>query len=359
MSTHFANSVLRSRLVSAIEVEQVPWLWSGWIARRALSVLDGDPGLGKSTLSFWLAARVSRGLPLPGEAKNTQRAPAGVLIASAEDSAAHTIRPRLEAAGADLDRIRIIDDVGEPDESGETTRNLQLPADLPLIEEQMKRDGASLLIVDPLMAYVGRDRQGRLIDPNRELSARKLLNDLKRLSESTESAVLVVRHLTKSGRASAVHRGTGSIGITGAARSVLLAGMHPEDADSRVLAMVKTNLAPRPKSWTYQFRTTENIATIAWGGACDLFADDLLSLRNKGNSEELGPVEKWLWDVLSQGPKEANKIYQMGRNAGISPRRVWTAAKTIRVSKWKSGFQGSWIWQLPTEPDMTEMPPLE
>lgn len=359
MSTHITNSVLRSRLASAIAVEQIPWLWPGWMARRALSVLDGDPGLGKSTFSIWLAARVSRGLPLPGEPDDIRHAPAGVLIASAEDSAAQTIRPRLEAAGADLDRVRIIDDVGEPDEAGETTRNLQLPADLDLIAEQMKRDGAALLIVDPLMSYVGRDRQGRLIDPNRELSARKLLHDLKCFSEATESAVLVVRHLTKSGRASAVHRGSGSIGITGAARSVLLAGLHPDDADSRVLAMVKSNLAPRPKSWTYQFRTTGNISTIAWGKSCDLFADDLLGLRSKGGGEELGPIEKWLWDVLSEGPKEASKIYEMGRAAGLSPTRVWGAAATIRVSKWKNGYQGRWMWQLPTEPDVTELPPIE
>src|SRR5262249_62066736 len=104
-------------------------------------------------------------------------------IRSGEDSAAHTIGPRLEAAGADLDRVRIIDDIGAPDANGEITRNLQLPDDLPLIEQQMLADQAALLIIDPLLAYVGRDRRGRLIDANREQSARELLAGLTPLPQ--------------------------------------------------------------------------------------------------------------------------------------------------------------------------------
>jgi hypothetical protein len=145
----------------------------------------------------------------------------------------------------------------------------------------------------------------------------------------------------------------------GAARSVLLAGMHPDDADSRVLAMVKSNLAPRPRSWTYQFQTIETVANIAWGKPCDLFADDLLGTRSKGSELEHGPLEQWLWQLLSLGPKAANEIYDLGRNAGYPPKNVWRAARTIGVCKWKVGLKGGWMWQLPTEPDVTEMPPME
>ncbi len=360
MSTVPVEPVLRSRLASAVAVEVVPWLWPGWVARGTVTVLDGDPGLGKSTITTWLAARVSRGLPLPGEAEDARRDPAGVLLASAEDSAAHTIRPRLEAAGADLDRVRILDDVGEPADDGAEVRNLQLPADLPLIEAQMRADGAALLVLDPLMAYVGRDRRGRLIDAHREPSARQLLAGLKRLAEATGAAVLVVRHLTKSGRASAVHRGTGSLSITAAAWSVLLAGRDPSDPGLTALAMVKGNLGPRPRTLRYRLEAAGAVSRVAWGEVCALRADDLLRSDRPGGGpvQPRGPAEELVWRALESGPRPAVEVYQVGAGAGFSNDQVWRAAKSVGVGKWKAGQRQGWVWQLPTEPDPDELPPL-
>src|SRR5262249_54031542 len=154
--------------------------------------------------------------------------------------------------------------------------------------------------------YVGRDRRGRLIDANREQSARELLAGLKRLAEATQAAVLVVRHLTKAARALALHRGTRSIGITRGARSVIPPGRDPEDPDQRALAMVKGNLGPRPRTLRYRLETTNRVAGVKWGEACDLRADDLLRREAASvQTDQHGPVEEFLWRLLQMGPKPA------------------------------------------------------
>ncbi len=134
------------RAISAIRPEQVKWLWSQRIPRGKLVVLDGDPGLGKSTLTLDFAARVSAGEAMPDQSR--RRRPAGVVILSAEDGPADTIRPRLEAAGADLDQVFVLDTVATP----EGDHYFAIPDDIPTLERSVQERKAALVVIDPLTA---------------------------------------------------------------------------------------------------------------------------------------------------------------------------------------------------------------
>jgi hypothetical protein len=316
----------------------VNWLWPGYVAFGALTVFDGDPGLGKSTIAADWAARLTTGRAMPGAERASE--PAAVLLASCEDSASHTIVPRLEAAGADRGRVRLL---LETRDSTGTVRGLQLPDDLLLIEKQLVADGAKLLVVDPLMAFLGRDRLGRLIDAHRDQSVRMLMSEFKALAERTGAAVVVIRHLNKTAGASAVYRGGGSIGITGAARGVLMVGQHPFDSDHRVLAVVKSNLGPRPASRTYSLTGT-GAARIEWGEPCEIWADDLLGAAGSPKASAASATHtvgwrgaaEWLAGELSAGPRLAVEINELAAAHDFTEKMVERARKALGVAAVKT-----------------------
>jgi hypothetical protein len=195
------------RLLSGVEPEKVTWLWPSWLALGKLALMDGDPGLGKSAMTLDLAARVSVGKVFPDGAECE---PAGVVLLSAEDGLADTIRPRLDAAGADTSKILSLATV--PDKDGHD-RLLSIPEDLALIEKGIGRVGARLVVVDPLMAFLSNDTNS-----HRDQDVRRALAPLASLAERTGASVLVVRHLNKAAANNPLYRGGGSIGIIGAAR---------------------------------------------------------------------------------------------------------------------------------------------
>ena len=189
------------------------WLWPGRIPFGKITVLDGDPGTGKSLITIDLAARASRGLAMPDDTRSDLGGPCGVLFLSAEDDPADTIRPRLDAANADVARVRIL--------TGVRVRNGQrMPTvlDLHAIEVAVAETAAKFVVIDPLMAHLA------ATDSHRDQDVRGVLAPLAALAARHGVALLVVRHLNKSGRGHPLYRGGGSIGIVGAARSALLVG---------------------------------------------------------------------------------------------------------------------------------------
>jgi hypothetical protein len=201
------------RLLSGVEPEQVSWPWPSWLTLGMLALVDGDPGLGKSAMTLDLAARVAAGKGFPDGAHYE---PAGVVLLTAEDGLADTIRPRLDAAGADTSRILALATV--PDENGHD-RLLSIPEDIPLIEKGIRRVGARLVVVDPLMAFLSGDTNS-----HRDQDVRRALAPLAGLAERTGASVLVIRHLNKAAANNPLYRGGGSIGIIGAARMAFVVG---------------------------------------------------------------------------------------------------------------------------------------
>lgn len=146
------------RLASDFKVKRLSWVWPGRIPRGKITLLEGDPGRGKSMITADMAARVTNGLAFPSVdsaiVKRARGIPRGVVMVCAEDDWEDTIVPRLMAAGADLDRIATL--LLERDEDGEVLP-LTLPRDLDRIKAAAEAVNALLVIVDPLTAFLGGD----------------------------------------------------------------------------------------------------------------------------------------------------------------------------------------------------------
>lgn len=359
----------RSGLVplAGVVARPVRWLWPGRVPLGKLTVLDGDPGLGKSALTLDLAARVSAGRPMPDESRADRSAssgqalagPRGVVLLSAEDGLDDTIRPRLEVAGAELGRISALTSVrgGRPGRGRGAAPSRGMPRlptldDLEALREAIEEVSAALVIVDPIMAYLPGG-----VDSSKDSDVRSVLARLAGLAEAEGAAVLVVRHLNKSGRGGPLYRGGGSIGIIGAARSGLLVAPDPDDETGarRVLASSKVNLAARPDSLAYHVEAGENGALrVVWEGTVGHTAASLIDgqrERDGGERGALAEAQEVLRQILASGPKNAAVVQTEARAAGISERTLRRARKVLGAVLTKEGYQGAWTWALAEKPD--------
>jgi hypothetical protein len=335
-------------LISTVRAERVEWLWDGRIPSGKPTILDGDPGLGKSTLTIEIAARVSRGEPLPGD--DSRREAAGVVILSAEDGLADTIRPRLEAAGADLERIIAVPTVRTL--SGEEVLP-EIPRDLPLIEHAIREVRAGLLIIDPLMAFLSAETNA-----HRDQDVRRALAPLAKLAEKTAVAALVVRHLNKRSGGEPLYRGGGSIGIIGAARSGLLVAQDPDHESRRVLALLKSNLAKKAPSLAFELEEIADVVRIRWLGESVHSATRLMAIPE--SEEERSSVDaavEVLRQILLGGAVTAENARKQARAAGVSDRTLDRAKARLGVRAVKRGFSGSWEWELPEADPKSAKPP--
>jgi len=325
-------------LLSEVEPERVEWLWPERIPLGKLTVLDGDPGLGKSAMTLDIAARVSAGLELPdGEMCE----PSGVLLMSAEDGLADTIRPRLDAADADTKRILAL--TTKIDAQG-TEQMVSIPEDLPLIEHEIERIGARLVVLDPLMAFLSGDTNS-----HKDQDVRRALAPLAALAQRTGAAILIVRHLNKTSGGNTLYRGGGSIGIIGAARSGLVVAEDPEDPERRILAHNKQNLCKPSASLVFTIETASSgAACVVWHGQSELNASQIL--RAPVDEEEksaLSEAKEFLLDELKDGPMTARQVKKNARDADIADRTLKRAKAELRVGSNKEA-DGSWTWSVPT-----------
>ena len=323
-------------IMSDVVPERVTWLWSARVPFGKLTVLDGDPGLGKSTLSLELAARVSRGLPLPGD-ETAAYGPSGVVLLSAEDDLADTIRPRLDAAGADVTRVLALRTVP----NGEDDLPPSIPDDLDYIHAAIRRVDAKLLIVDPLMAFLN-----GTVDAHKDQQVRRALHRLSNLAEDTGVAIIVVRHLNKASGGNPLYRGGGSIGIVGAARSGLLVARDPDDEHRRVIASTKCNLAAEPPSIAFHLEQHDDASRIVWDGVSDHGAAALLATPIDADERTArDDARVFLMSVLGNGPMPAREVERLATEAGVSKRTLHRAKSEAKVRSIK-GYSG-WTWELP------------
>jgi hypothetical protein len=330
-------------LVADVDREQVTWLWRDRIPRGKVTVLDGDPGTGKSTLTLTIAAKVSTSSPFPD---GTRPERADVILLSAEDDIGDTIRPRLEAAGADLSRCWVLPDV-HPE--GEPPRPPELPADLDTIEGMVKGKAAALVVIDPLMAFLSGQ-----VNAHVDQDVRRVLASLGYMAARTGAAVVIVRHMNK-GTGSALYRGSGSIGIVGAARAGLLVAPDPDDEGRRILAMTKSNLAKMPDALAYRLVNDERygVARIQWDGASRHTAAELVRHRvDEDEAPALAEAVRVLKEILSDGPLAAGNVKRTAATAGVSERTLHRARQALGVTTRRQGFgQGAYyVWSMPADP---------
>jgi hypothetical protein len=332
-------------LVADVDREQVRWLWPGRIPLGKVTVLDGDPGTGKSTLTLTIAAKVTTGSPFPD---GTRPERADAILLSAEDDIGDTIRPRLEAAGADLNRCWVLPDVQpEPDKP---PRPPELPADLEALEGMVKDKQAALVVIDPIAAFLS-----GTVNMHYDQDVRRALAPLAYMAARTSAAVVIVRHMNKGTGGSALYRGSGSIGIVGAARAGLLVAPDPDDEDRRILAMSKTNLAKKLGSLAYRIIEDEQygVARVKWDGASSLTANDLVRPRvDEDEAPALAEAVRVLKEILADGPLAAGNIKKQAATAGVAERTLHRARQALGVTTRRQGFGqgGYYVWSMPADP---------
>jgi len=313
--------------VSTVAVERVRWLWPRYLPAGKMVVIDGDPSTGKSTLMMDLAARCSTGSPWPDGTPG--RAVRDVVLMSAEDGIADTIAPRLHAAGADTERVHVLTGVTAPG----TPKPLPptLPRDLDMLERVIGDTGAALVVIDVLMAYL----DGHT-DSHRDQDVRAVLARVADLAERTGACIVLLRHMNKSGGGNALYRGGGSIGIIGAARAGYLVARDPDDADRRVLAVTKINIAAEPPTLAYRLVSDDDLgcARVQWEDepVAGVTAASLLRapLDDDERSERDSAVE-WLEDHLTGGGKPSAEVKRAARAAGFSDRTLARARARLGV----------------------------
>jgi AAA domain len=334
--------------LAEVEPEHVDWLWSGYLPRGKLVILDGDPDQGKSAITLDLAARISTGSLMPD---GTEPVKGAVLILSAEDGLADTIRPRLDAAGGDPEQVVTITEITAINEDGKQfSRPVVLPGDLPDIEQVITGQGVVLVIVDVLMAYLS-----GTVNAHRDQDIRRALHPLAAMAGRTGCYVLVIRHLNKTAGTHAIYRGGGSIGIVGAARAAFMVGADPEDDSgrTRVLASVKCNLARRPPSLAYRLDADElhGCVRVNWQGISDRRAADLLADRGTEDERtERDEAVEWLKGYLTDsqrgGEGKAGEIIKAAEKDGIGRYALHRARRRAGVTTAKSSSRGGWLWRL-------------
>ena len=306
--------------ISEIQSEEIEWLWYPFIPYGKLTIIQGDPGDGKTTLSLNIAAKLSKGESLDEEMKISE--PINIIYQTAEDGLADTVKPRLELADADCERILVID---------ESSEALSMADER--LEEAIKLTNAKLLILDPIQAYLGAGT-----DINRANEARDMTKKLGALAEKYKCAVLLIGHMNKASGTKASYRGIGSIDFFAVARSVLLVGRIEGEESLRAVVQIKNNLAAFGNSKAFELSEEG----FRWIGDYDISADEVLGgIAPKAN--KLDQAKRLLLE-LAEGTKrmQSKDIFEIAKEEEISKRTLENAKRELNISAKK--INNTWYW---------------
>lgn len=316
-----------------VEPESIRWLWKPYIPIGKITLLAGDPGIGKSFLSLSLAAAVSRG---NGEFGLELSEPGTVLLWSAEDGASDTIRPRLDAMKADVSRIHL-----QPNLLSFTPSELSGTGDYEQGLEQLDYDleklNPTLCIIDPYAAFIHAKLNSNAAPHMRAISKR-----LSELAERHGCAILIIAHLNKNQSSHALYRVSGSLDIPAAARSMLLVAEHPNEQGQVVLTHAKSNNEKKGQSLAYAVCEGH----FKWIGAVDLNSSDLFG---KEEGTPISEAIEFLKSTLADGGRPQKEIQEEAKEFGINKSTLDRAKKRLKVESHKQGMKGVWIWKLPSK----------
>ena len=334
--------------MSFADVRPMPieWLLEGRVARQQITMLNGWPGEGKTSVVIDIVARMTRGRALPdGTVAPT---PLRVLFLSSEDGES-ILHLRLRAADADMGRVLTISDTQH--------EHLTLPSHKETWVELLKARGIDVIVVDPMKAFLDDG-----LKDIAEQDARKFMQALKQICERANAAAICIRHpnkATASGHGTAISAASGSLGFTAAARIELLVGRTPEDEETRALVHVKNNLAKPPtallygivsKSMPFDEGSVQDVAGIEWKGVDDkLRADDLLAKReSREERSKLDEAKDFLRRYLAFGPAQHKKVRDAAKPHGIATRTLERARRQVGWTEIVGNLQagGVTIWGL-------------
>ncbi len=337
--------------MDSVEVEQVEWLLYPFIPYGKVTIIQGDPGEGKTTMVLQIIAKLTRGepiLPVTDTTKTKEKrsdevdsenedldaednmqeqssvSPVNVIYQTAEDGLGDTIKPRLLAAGADCSKVLVIDDSDQP----------LTMADVRL-EEAIVQTKAKMVVLDPIQGFLGAD-----VDMHRANEIRPLMKRIAVLSEKYHCAVILIGHMNKNSNGKSSYRGLGSIDFQAAARSVLIVGRVKDEPEVRVVCHTKSSLAPEGTS--IAFRLDKNNG-FEWIGEYDISADELLN--GDGRGQKSRKAKEFLLEILANGGMTQKKIAEEAEARGIKSKTLWNAKRELEIDSVKRGKQ--WYWMLP------------
>ena len=315
-----------------VEVEKIDWLLYPFIPFGKVTIVQGDPGEGKTTMVLQIIAKLTKGeavLPSDSdesdlEEKTMALEPVNVIYQTAEDGLGDTIKLRLLSAGADCSRVMVIDD----NDQALTMMDARL-------EEAIIQTKARLVVLDPIQGFLGAD-----VDMHRANEIRPLMKRVAVLAEKYHCAIILIGHMNKNSNGKSSYRGLGSIDFQAAARSVLIVGRIKDEPEIRVVCHVKSSLAPEGKSIAFRL---DKDTGFEWIGEYDISADDLLSGDNRG--QKIHEAKEFLKEILVSGSVAQTKVAEEAESRGIKKKTLWNAKKELEIDSVKIGNQ--WFWMLP------------
>ena len=315
-----------------VEIEKIDWLLYPFIPFGKVTIVQGDPGEGKTTMVLQIIAKLTKGeAVLPSgsdepalEGKTMALEPVNVIYQTAEDGLGDTIKPRLLSAGADCSRVMVIDD----NDQALTMMDARL-------EEAIIQTKARLVVLDPIQGFLGAD-----VDMHRANEIRPLMKRVAVLAEKYHCAIILIGHMNKNSNGKSSYRGLGSIDFQAAARSVLIVGRIKDEPEIRVVCHVKSSLAPEGKSIAFRL---DKDTGFEWIGEYDISADDLLSGDNRG--QKIHEAKEFLKEILVSGSVAQTKVAEEAESRGIKKKTLWNAKKELEIDSVKIGNQ--WFWMLP------------
>ena len=315
-----------------VEVEKIDWLLYPFIPFGKVTIVQGDPGEGKTTMVLQIIAKLTKGeAVLPSgsdepalEEKTMDLEPVNVIYQTAEDGLGDTIKPRLLSAGADCSRVMVIDD----NDQALTMMDARL-------EEAIIKTKARLVVLDPIQGFLG-----AAVDMHRANEIRPLMKRVAVLAEKYHCAIILIGHMNKNSNGKSSYRGLGSIDFQAAARSVLIVGRIKDEPEIRVVCHVKSSLAPEGKSIAFRL---DKDTGFEWIGEYDISADDLLSGDNRG--QKIHAAKEFLQEVLASGSVAQTKVAEEAESRGIKKKPRWNAKKELEIDSVKIGNQ--WFWMVP------------
>lgn len=305
--------------MNEVEAKIVDFLWYPYIPYGKLTIIQGDPGEGKTTAVLQIAAAITRGDKLPCD--DTERQPGHVIYQTAEDGLADTVKPRLEAAGADCSKVHVID---------ESEQGLNMLDER--LEAAIIRTGAKLVILDPIQAYLGAN-----VDMHRANEIRPVMKHLGDIAEKYGCAIILIGHMNKASGSKSTYRGLGSIDFQATARSVLIVARVKDDPDCRVIAHDKSSLAPEGQS--ISFRLSEETGFV-WEGPIELTVEDLLN--GDSNISKLDDAKTFLKRILADGPRYSIEVFEEAKKEDLKDRTLYSAKKKLSVKSIKEGDKWKW-----------------
>lgn len=311
--------------------KEVEWLWYPYIPYGKITIIEGDPGEGKTTLVLKLAAALSRGLPLPYD-DDKEYEPIHIIYQTAEDGIEDTIKPRLEKAGADCSMIRVID---------ETDKELSMTDDR--LEQAIIETGARLIILDPIQAYIG-----ATVDMHRANEIRPVLKHLGIIAEKHNCAIILIGHMNKASGSKSTYRGLGSIDIQATARSVLLVARLRDKPNIRIMAHDKSSLAPAGDAIGFEMTEDNGMVCI---GPYDITIDELLSGNEGRGKKKLDIAENFIKEYFGTNKViPSNEIMMEAAKRSIKRNTLLSAKKKLGITSDKEKADDGtiyWTWAMP------------